>query len=62
MLQCSHTALVLSGPSRSSATINWNLKDNVRAAMRSRVRRLLGRFDHPPDREERAIELEGDAA
>ena len=42
---------------RSSATIDWNLKDSVRAAMRSKVRKLLARYDYPPDREEKAVEL-----
>ncbi|WP_144628280.1 type I restriction endonuclease subunit R [Arthrobacter woluwensis] len=42
---------------RESATIDWNLKDSVRAAMRSRVRRLLARYDYPPDAEAKAIEL-----
>ncbi|GCD20569.1 DEAD/DEAH box helicase [Cellulomonas algicola] len=42
---------------RSSATIDWNLKDSVRAAMRSKIRRLLDRYDYPPDHEERAVEL-----
>jgi len=42
---------------RSSATIDWNLKEAVRAGMRSKVRRLLARHGYPPDLEERAIEL-----
>jgi type I restriction enzyme R subunit len=42
---------------RSSATIDWNLKESVRAEMRTKVRRLLARFDYPPDHEERAVEL-----
>jgi type I restriction enzyme, R subunit len=42
---------------RSSATIDWNLKESVRAAMRSKVRRLLAKYDYPPDHEEKAIEL-----
>jgi type I restriction enzyme R subunit len=42
---------------RSSATIDWNLKDSVRAAMRSKVRKLLARYDYPPDLEEKAVEL-----
>lgn len=42
---------------RSSATIDWNLKDSVKAAMRSKVRRLLAKYDYPPDHEEKAIEL-----
>lgn len=42
---------------RESATIDWNLKDSVRAAMRTKVRRLLARYDYPPDAETKAIEL-----
>ena len=42
---------------RASATIDWNLKDNVKAAMRAKVRRLLAKYDYPPDREDRAVEL-----
>ena len=42
---------------RESATIDWNLKDSVRAGMRAKVKRLLTRFDYPPDKEEAAIEL-----
>jgi type I restriction enzyme R subunit len=42
---------------RASATIDWNLKDSVRAAMRAKVRRLLAKYDYPPDAEDRAVEL-----
>jgi type I restriction enzyme R subunit len=42
---------------RESATIDWNLKESVRATMRAKVRRLLARYDYPPDKEDRAIEL-----
>jgi type I restriction enzyme R subunit len=42
---------------RQSATIDWNLKDSVRAAMRAKVRRLLAKYDYPPDLEEKAVEL-----
>jgi type I restriction enzyme R subunit len=42
---------------RESASIDWNLKDSVRAAMRAKVKRLLTRFDYPPDKEEAAIDL-----
>jgi type I restriction enzyme R subunit len=41
----------------SSATIDWSLKESVRAAMRSKVRRLLAKYDYPPDHEEKAVEL-----
>jgi type I restriction enzyme R subunit len=42
---------------RESATIDWSLKDSVRAAMRSKVRRLLARYGYPPDAEAKAIAL-----
>lgn len=42
---------------RSSATIDWNLKESVKAEMRSKVRRLLARYDYPPDHEDKAVEL-----
>ncbi|WP_259176799.1 type I restriction endonuclease subunit R [Mycetocola sp. BIGb0189] len=42
---------------RASATIDWNLKDSVRAAMRTKVRRLLAKYDYPPDAEAKAVEL-----
>ena len=42
---------------RESATIDWSLKDSVKAGLRAKVKRLLARYDYPPDKEERAIEL-----
>jgi type I restriction enzyme, R subunit len=42
---------------QQSVTIDWSLKESVRAAMRSRVRRLLAKHGYPPDLEERAVEL-----
>ncbi|MDQ4214746.1 type I restriction endonuclease subunit R [Microbacterium capsulatum] len=42
---------------QQSATIDWSLKHSVRAAMRSKVRRLLAKYDYPPDHEEKAVEL-----
>ena len=42
---------------RQSATIDWNLKESVQAAMRSKVRRILAKYDYPPDAEKKAIEL-----
>ena len=32
---------------QSSATIDWSLKESVRAAMRSKIRRLLAKYDYP---------------
>lgn len=42
---------------RASVTIDWNLKESVRAGMRTKVRRLLARYGYPSDLEERAVEL-----
>ena len=42
---------------QQSATIDWTLKESVRAAMRAKVRRLLAKYDYPPDHEEKAVEL-----
>ncbi len=42
---------------RQNATIDWNLKESVRASIRTRVRRLLAKYDYPPDIEEKAVEL-----
>ena len=42
---------------RDSTSIDWNLKESVRAALRAKIRRLLNRYDYPPDKEERAIQL-----
>lgn len=42
---------------KQSATIDWNLKESVLAAMRSKVRRILAKYDYPPDSEAKAVEL-----
>ena len=42
---------------RESTSIDWNLKDSVRVAIRANVRRLLSRYGYPPDKEEGAVEL-----
>lgn len=42
---------------RESATIDWKFKESVQATMRTKVRRLLARYDYPPDAEEKAVEL-----
>ena len=50
-------AVDLVGAVQQSATIDWNLKESVRAAMRAKVRRLLAKYDYPPDHEDKAVEL-----
>ncbi len=42
---------------QQSVTIDWNVKASVRAAMRAKIRRLLAKYDYPPDQEDKAVEL-----
>lgn len=42
---------------QQSVTIDWSVKESVRAAMRAKIRRLLATYDDPPDQEDKAVEL-----
>uniref|UniRef100_B8HN01 Type I restriction enzyme endonuclease subunit n=1 Tax=Cyanothece sp. (strain PCC 7425 / ATCC 29141) TaxID=395961 RepID=B8HN01_CYAP4 len=42
---------------RKNATIDWNLKESVRARMKVMVKRLLREYGYPPDMQALAIEL-----
>ncbi|GAA1474495.1 type I restriction endonuclease subunit R [Corynebacterium felinum] len=42
---------------RGSVTIDWNVKKSVQSEMRSKIKRLLAKYDYPPDQEEIAVEL-----
>ena len=50
-------AVELVGQIQNSLTIDWNYKESVKAEMRAKVRRLLAKYDYPPDLEERAVDL-----
>ncbi|MPW31897.1 HsdR family type I site-specific deoxyribonuclease [Agarivorans sp. B2Z047] len=50
-------AIELTRQLRSSATVDWQKRDSVRARMRNLVRRLLRRWKYPPDAAEEAIKL-----
>lgn len=50
-------AVELADRIRKSATIDWTIKETVRAEMRAMVRRLLRKFKYPPDLQEAATEL-----
>ena len=50
-------AVELVGQIQNSLTIDWNYKASVKAEMRAKVRRLLAKYDYPPDLEEKAVEL-----
>ena len=42
---------------RKSASVDWQMRDSVRARMRNIVRRLLRRWKYPPDKADEAIKL-----
>jgi hypothetical protein len=39
---------------RRSVTIDWTIRDNVRAQLRVIVKRILRKYGYPPDKQERA--------
>ena len=44
----------LVGTVRSNVTIDWTLRENVRAHLRVLVRRILRKYGYPPDKQEKA--------
>ena len=42
---------------RENATVDWDKKEQVRALLRSRIRRLLSKYHYPPERQEAAVAL-----
>lgn len=42
---------------RKSTTVDWQVRDSVRAKLRNLVRRALRRWKYPPDRADEAVEL-----
>jgi type I restriction enzyme, R subunit len=41
---------------RTNVTIDWTLRENVRAQMRVLVRRILRKYGYPPDKQEKATQ------
>lgn len=41
---------------RENATIDWTMKENVRAKLRVMVRRILRKYGYPPDKQEKAAQ------
>ena len=41
---------------RSNVTIDWTLRENVRAQLRVLVRRLLRKYGYPPDKQAKATQ------
>jgi len=42
---------------RNSVTVDWSVKEQVRAEIRLRVKRLMRRYKYPPDQQEAAVGL-----
>ncbi|MEU7756716.1 type I restriction endonuclease subunit R [Micromonospora sp. NPDC049171] len=42
---------------QTSITVDWFSREPVRAKLRSHIRRLLARYDYPPDHERAAVDL-----
>jgi type I restriction enzyme, R subunit len=55
--QLRELAIVLVARVRKTASIDWNLKESVRARMKVMVKRLLRQYGYPPDMQALAIEL-----
>jgi len=49
-------ALELHRSIRNSVTIDWTLRENIRARMRVRVRRILRKYGYPPDKQKKATQ------
>jgi type I restriction enzyme, R subunit len=41
---------------RSNVSIDWTMRESVRAKLRAMVRRTLRRYGYPPDKQEKATE------
>jgi type I restriction enzyme, R subunit len=39
---------------RNNVTIDWTLRENVRAQLRVFVKRILRKYGYPPDKQEKA--------
>ncbi|HPM88857.1 MAG TPA: DUF3387 domain-containing protein, partial [Bacteroidales bacterium] len=41
---------------RNSTTIDWTIKESVQASLRRNIRRILRKYNYPPDKQEKAIQ------
>ena len=41
---------------RNSVTIDWTMRENVRARIRVMVKRILRKYGYPPDKQEKATQ------
>jgi len=47
---------------RKNISVDWSVRDNVRAKLRLMVKRILRKYKYPPDRQEAAVQLVLDQA
>ena len=50
-------AIFITNKLRKSTTVDWQVRDSVRARLRNLVRRALKKWKYPPDKAEEAIDL-----
>jgi len=50
-------AVELTESLRKNTTIDWAVRETVRARLRLLVKRILRKYRYPPDREQKAIEI-----
>ena len=50
-------AVELTEKLRSSTTVDWQVRESVRASMRLMIKRLLRKYKYPPDGQEDATTL-----
>jgi type I restriction enzyme R subunit len=50
-------AVELTDSLRRNTTIDWAVRETVRARLRLMVKRILRKYKYPPDQEKRAIEI-----
>ncbi|HSV56280.1 MAG TPA: type I restriction enzyme endonuclease domain-containing protein, partial [Magnetospirillaceae bacterium] len=46
----------LVGTVRKNVTIDWTIRENVRAQLRVLVKRILRKYGYPPDKQEKATQ------
>ncbi len=54
--RCAQSRGSWSRPSARNVTIDWTLRDNVRAQLRVLVKRILRKYGYPPDKQEKATQ------
>lgn len=42
---------------RADVTVDWTVREQVQARLRAKIKRLLAKYNYPPDAEQQAIDL-----